>query len=75
MTPEDYKRCAELLRDPDYEDCERVASGYGNHLLDVARSTTAALRDLLALIESVAPEYAESTVASDARITLAEAEA
>lgn len=74
MTPEDYMRAEELLRDPDREDNERFASWYGRHLLDVARNGTAALRDLVALIENVAPEYAESTVVADARDVLAKAE-
>jgi hypothetical protein len=74
MTAEDYKRAAELLKDPDSEDNERFASWYGNHLLTVAQNASHAIRDLVALIESVAPEYLESTVVANARAALAEAE-
>jgi hypothetical protein len=37
VTPDDYKRAAELLEDPDGEDCERFASRYGSHLLRTQR--------------------------------------
>lgn len=74
MTEADFKRATELRADPDSEDNERFASWYGDELLTIARDATASLRDLLALIDSVAPEYSESTVVANARATLAEAE-
>jgi hypothetical protein len=40
VTPEDFKRAEELLRDPDAEDCERFSSWYGRELLNIARAPT-----------------------------------
>jgi hypothetical protein len=40
VTPEDFERAEELLRDPDGEDCERFSSRYGRELLTIARAPT-----------------------------------
>jgi hypothetical protein len=49
VTPEDFKRAEELLRDPDAEDCERFSSRYGRELLDTAK----AYRNLLEAAEAL----------------------
>ncbi|WP_300573455.1 hypothetical protein [Phenylobacterium sp.] len=38
MTPKDFERAKELLRDPDPEDCERFTSWFGASLIALAEA-------------------------------------
>lgn len=77
MTADELKRAEELLggqEGPDAEDCERFTSRYGRSLIDIARlqpELVTALTDLEALLSKQAPEYAQSTVAANARAAIA----
>lgn len=77
LEPIDYARARDLLRDPDAEDCERFASWFGHSLIERAGAADAlveAAYGLLAIIQSVCPEYDEAPVCAHARWAIAQAE-
>lgn len=68
MSPNDFKRAEELLRDPDAEDCERFSSWYGRELLDTAKDAIEVVKGLMEIAEAAMPD---TFFASDSRTTAA----